>query len=240
MAEVDWTFIGADAATIRRGVTAAFTPPPANATNKFVFGFHSQVDSAAQSAMYLNKTNFAPLKNDAGSATGGVIQAALQRAPSTYTTGFSIGMFMCLQGTDVGQYAYVLGLSDNYPHEVVLAKCTLKADLKVDASYVLKKGSATYNPGTWVHLRLEVIVNPNGDVVLRALQNDLNSNKVDSPSWQSISGIDDFIDDSLGINAASTGHPQPLAGGYAGVFFSSTKSGCRALVDHVVVMRQKT
>lgn len=235
MAETDWGIIGSDAQYIRRGVTAGFTPP--NGGGSFVFGFRSTVAEDNVVGLYYNVTKYNPLVDEDSNATGGSVRGALQRYTSANALGFSVFLFMNLQGTTSSDTGYLLGLSNNDPHEIMLAKTTPSAGLDpTDTATVLRSSSQTYNVGTWLHLRLDAIVNPNGDTVLKCFQNDLTvpANEVTNPDWVAISGMDDYIDDSLGINASSN----PLAGGYAGFGFESTIVSAHALVDHVEVYRQ--
>lgn len=233
MAETDWGIIGSDAQYVRRGVTAGFTPPAGG--GNFVFGFRSTVAEDNAVGLYYNTTNYNPLIDEDSNATGGSVRGALQRYTSANALGFSVFLFMNLQGTTSAATGYLLGLSNNDPHEIMLAKTTISAGLDpTDTATVLRSSSQTYNVGTWLHLRLDAIVNPNGDTVLKCFQNDLDTYDVDDPTWAAISGMDDYIDDSLGINASSN----PLAGGYAGFGFESSIVSAHALVDHIEVYRQ--
>lgn len=235
MAETDWGIIGSDAQYVRRGVTAGFTPP--NGGSSFVFGFRSTVAEDNSVGLYYNPTagKYNPLVDEDSNATGGSVRGALQRYTSANALGFSVFLFMNLQGTTTSEYGYLLGLSNNDPHEIMLAKTTIAAGLDpTDTATVLRTSSQTYAVGNWLHLRLDAIVNPNGDTVLKCFQNDLTTNLVSNPTWAAIAGMDDYIDDSLGINSSAN----PLAGGYAGFGFESSIVSAHALVDHVEVYRQ--
>jgi len=243
MGETNWTLFGADAAAIRRAATAGFTPPPANATNNFLFGFNSVTTLTDAVGLYINtsggNTKFAPLLDDDSLATGCSVRCAVKRAVSPSATGFSAGLFANLQAATKNDYGYILGLTDNNPHNIVLAKCTLLSGLSPTAAFILKTSSASFNPDVWHHLRLDTIANPNGDTVVKVFRNDLDVNMVDDPTWEAIPGMTDFIDDALGIGAANTGSTSPLAGGYAGAFFQCTKANSRAFFDHLEVARAK-
>lgn len=235
MAESDFSLFGASAAEIRRGVTAGFTPP--NGGGNFVFGFNSQVSDAVACGLYYNAAIFSPMKNDAGNPTGGSVRAAIKRGVSTTSTNYAAGIFLCLQGgsapseSDTG---YILGLADNDPSEIVLAKVAPNAGLDPTAATALRVSSATYTWDTWLQLRLDAIVNPNGDTVLKCFQNDLDTNAVTAPVWAAITGMNDFVDDGLGINSGSN----PLAGGWAGFYFYSNQSESRGFFDSFEVHRQ--
>lgn len=230
MAESDFSVFGAAAADIARGVTAGFTPP--NGGGNFVFGFNSKVSGAKATGLYYNATNFAPLRDDNGYATGGSVRGCLKRGRSVSSVGYSIGLFIGLQATTENDTGYILGLSNDDPSAIVLAKTTPLTGLTSAAA--LAVSSETFTWDTWLHLRLDAIVNPNGDVVLKCFRNDLDTNPVTAPVWEAISGLSDFIDDSLGINSGSN----PLAGGYGGWFFQSTAASMRGFIDQFELHRQ--
>jgi hypothetical protein len=96
-------------------------------------------------------------------------------------------------------------------------------------------GSITHAQGTWLHLRLDVIVNPNGDVVLKVFQNDLVAHPLDAPpSWELVPGMVEFIDDHLAINSGS----QPLTSGRGGFGASVRDVTRRVYFDHLELLRQ--
>lgn len=235
MAEENFGIFGASAAEIKRGVTAGFTPP--NGGGSFVFGFNSQVSEAVACGLYYDETDFSPLRNDATDPTGGSVRIAMKRGVSTSPTNFAVGLFMCLQGgstPSVSDTGYILGLADNDPSEIILAKVAPNVGLDPTATTALRVSSTTYTWDTWLHLRLDVIVNPNGDVVLKCFKSDLENNPVTAPVWEAITGMDDFVDDGLGINSGSN----PLAGGWGGWYFYSKQNESRGYVDHFEIHRQ--
>ena len=197
MAEADFGFFGASAAETKRGVSAGFTPP--NGGGSFVFGFNSQTEGDKASGVYYYPghvvSSFAPLRNNDSEATGGSVRGALQRSSvSQAASGFSIALFCCLQGASApgaGDTGYILGLSDDDPSFIVLAKGVPESPLNEASEdvQILAKSSASYLLGTWHHLRLDVIVNPNGDVVLNAYRSDLALHAVTTPTWAAIAGI---------------------------------------------------
>jgi hypothetical protein len=236
MAETNWTFFGASAADVTRGVTAAFTKP--NGGGNFTFGFNSKVDGSKVVGAYYNATNFAPLRDDSAQLTGGSIRGALMRSSaSTNPLGFTVGLFINLAAGDASSNSYVLALSNDNPSRIILAKLALQTAVStaLASTVQLRTSSATYVAGTWLHLRLDSICNPNGDVVLSCKYNNLATNPVTAPVWESIPGMNDFIDDSLAINTGIN----PLAGGYLGYYFQSSAIGARAFVDHIVPERAK-
>lgn len=241
MAESDFLIFGASAADVARGVTAGFTPPGGGGS--FVFGFDSKVSGSKVVALRVAGANFNPLKDDAAAATGGSIRGVVKRGIAPSPIGFSIGLFINLQVATENDFAYVLGLSDNDPHEIVLAKTSMISPLDPASTAILRTSANTFAPDTWHQLRLDSIVNPNGDVVLKMFKNsDLTGGEptdVTNPTWDAISGMADFVDDVLGINAASTGNPQPLAGGFGGFYFQSAATNARGFVDQLELHRQR-
>jgi hypothetical protein len=255
MADTDWTELSNSlpASTVARGVTAGTGKPHSTValTNNFVYGWNSLLATEGAHGLYCNRTSFNPLQSDGGNATGGSIRAALKRGVSGGVTqvGSSPMLFFNLKGgsafpqaaPSVDDMAYCLGLTDEDPHRIVLAKRIPKQGLSiVDAAdkSILAISSLSFKPDTWVHLRLDCIFNQNGDVVLKTFYNDLDNltHFIDAPSWQNIPGMSDYIDDALGVNTGSL----PLKGGFAGFAFASRDIQKRAYIDHVEILRQKT
>jgi hypothetical protein len=232
MAETDWTFLndGLDAATVDRGVTTGIARPPGGGS--FVFGFNSLSTAQGAVALFTNQLNFAPM------AKGGSVRGAIQRGVSGGPLGFAPFLFVGLQGPSVNDLGYLLGLGDGDPHHVVLRKGALSGglpDIPPGTQGVLRRSTGTFMPGTWVHLRLDMIVNLNGDVLLQVFQNDLVANPLGgAPSWQPVPGMSEFIDDALGINSGS----QPFTSGRAGFGFFTKDVTRRGFLDHVEVYRQ--
>lgn len=230
MAESDWSFCedGLDINTVDRGATAGIAPPPGG--RNFVFGFNSLMVATGAVAKFFNGDDFAP------AAKGGSIRGALKRGASGGLTGWSPQLFIGLQGPSVNDHCYMLGLSDEDPHRILLRKGDLAGGLRgASGSGVLRASTATYANNTWLHLRLDMIVNDNGDVVLNVFQNDIaNGNEVDSPAWVAIPGMASFIDDQLGVNTGS----QPLTSGRMGVGYRCSDTTRRAFFDQVEIYRQ--
>ena len=244
MAQIDFLILdgSGDAAAMRRGVTAGPTKP--NGGGNFVYGFHSQQAAAQAIGNYYNRANFNPLITDAAAATGGSVEIAMRKHLGASATGYTPFVFICLRsGTggapapSVDDVGYLLGLDNNNPYVIGLYKGLPSAGLISAASSpssLLRAGSATFSPGQWHHLRLDAIVNPTGDVVLRCFQNDLTANTVSAPVWAAIPGITDFIDDALGVESGSP----PLSGGFAGWGMWSAGDGRVCYYDHFRLARQ--
>jgi hypothetical protein len=232
VAETDFNFLsgGLAAASVARGVSSGFTPPTGGGS--FVFGFNSLDSSAGVVGLYANQATFNPLEDDSTNPSGGSVRGAIKRGASAGPLGFASMLFIGLQGSSVNDLGYLLGLSDNDPHEIVLVKGSPIAGLDPTATSVLKSSSETFIPDTWLHLRLDMIVNPNGDVILKAFK---NIGDVTSPSWVAIPGISDFTDDALSVNSGSA----PFIGGRGGYAFETSDIQRRMFIDQFELHRQK-
>ncbi len=237
MAELDFAFLNdsIDAAIVDRGVTAGVTPPSGGGS--FVFGFNSLVVPEGGVGLKVSPqtgTGFDPL------AKGGSIRAAVKRAISPGNVGWSPFLFIGLQGNSVLDNGYMLGLEDNDPYRIVLRKAdngVFRGIPAADSTNSLRQSSGSFlvSEDRYHHLRLDMIVNQNTDVVLKVFENDLSANPIGSaPVWTAIGGMADFIDDALGINSGS----QPFVdgrGGFGCAFFDSAR---RAFFDQLEFLRQ--
>jgi hypothetical protein len=232
VAETDWTFLndGLDAATVDRGVTTGIARAPGGGS--FVFGVNSLSTAQGVVGLFTNQVNFAPM------AKGGSIRGAIQRGLSGGPLNFAPYLFIGLQGPSVNDNGYLLGLGDGDPHHLVLRKGTLSGglpDIVPGTLGVLRRSTATFLPGTWLHLRLDMVVNQNGDVLLQVFQNDLVAHPLGAaPTWAAVPGMAEFIDDALGINSGS----QPYTSGRAGFGFFTKDVTRRGFLDHVEAYRQ--
>jgi hypothetical protein len=242
MAEADWTLLSGvlTPSQCRRGATAGMTPP--NGGGVFTYGVNSIEVVDGVVALHTNQVNFAP------TAKGASIRAAIKRGESGGPTSFAPFLFLGLDSPDVSGSAYILGLSDGDPHRVVLRKGALSGgvpDEAVDPAVspnILLRSSDTYENDTWLHLRLDMILQGTGDVILQCFQNDLTAHSVSSPSWVMVPGmegpnsptVDGFVDDALGVNTGSA----PFTSGYAGFGAKLEAVTRRAFWDHVEVARQ--
>ncbi len=228
MGQADWNDLGSclTTATLMRGVTAGLTPP--NGGGSFVYGYNS-LDATVTGAhgKYVDLSGFTPTGSGPAVADGGgSVRGAVKRVASTNNTGFSPFLFFAAQGSppSVNDEAYMLGLLDADPYEIVLAKGLIVGGIVEgdDDLTILARSSAQYNisDDLYHHLRLDVIVEPNGDVLLKVFENDLTVNPITAPSWSSITGISDYIDDLLQINSGSA----PLLGGYCGFAMAVAES----------------
>ncbi len=232
MAQTDWTFLndGLDAATVDRGVTTGIARAPGGGS--FVYGFNSLSTAQGVVALFTNQLNFAPMQK------GGSVRAAIQRGISGGPLNFAPFLFIGLQGPSVNDLGYLLGLGDGDPHHIVLRKGALSGglpDIAPGTQGVLRRSTGTFTPGTWLHLRLDLVANQNGDVLLQVFQNDLSAHALGTaPSWQPLPGMDELVDDALGINSGSL----PFTSGRAGFGFFTKDVTRRGFFDQVEIYRQ--
>lgn len=245
MGQADWKELSGalTPASLSRGVTGAVAGPAGS--NGFVMAYNSLNATVSGAHGWLvDLTGYNPTGSGPSIADGGgSIRGCVKRVESPNATGMSPFLFSCVQGGSsptVNDYAYLLGLSDNTPYQIVLAKAPIVSGLRVDEENVsiLRSSSAQFNigDGLWHHLRLDAIVQTNGDVLLQCFSNDLTTRPVGTtPSWQPITGMDDFIDD---LNQINTGTP-PLLGGSHGFAFAVHESlNRRGAFDAIQLERQ--
>lgn len=234
MSDADWTDLNddLDVAVLDRGVTAGLTPP--NGGGSFVYGYNSLVASTGAAGKFTNQVDFAPM------AKGCRIHGCMKRLPSGGKTGFSPFLFALLQGPSVNDEGYLLGLADGDPYHLVVKKGVLATgvdDLAPDApnNGILLRSTASYSPDQWHHLRMDVIVNTNGDVRIQVFENDLTANPLSgAPVWVAVPGMEEFVDDALQINSGSA----PFTSGRGGFGFYTEDVTRRAAFDHVEILRQ--
>lgn len=238
MAQTDWTLLSdaLDDTTVKRFVTTRIERP--NGGGSFCHGFNSRLVSPGASGYFSNQTNFAPM------AKGGSITGAIQRGVSGGDTNFAPMLFIGLQGPSVEDSGYLLGLGDAAPSKIILKKGTLGEQLSnlSTGSGVLARSTAEYDQGTWVHIRLDMVVNLTGEVILLAFQSDLDDNAVTAPSWEPIPGMDTIspgsgiacIDDPGGVATGSL----PYLDGRAGFAMWCQDVARRAYFDHLTLVRQ--
>lgn len=244
MGEADWTALndGLDAATLLRGVTAGETPP--NGGGTYVYGFRSASTASGAAGFFTNQTDFDPITTPA-SGGGGSIRGCIKRGLSTVGTGFTPLFFIGLQsgvGTSVLDEGYIIGLENTAPHRVVVRKGRIVDGVPAATSEnSLMRSLKTKALDEWWHLRLDMVVNPSGDVVLSVFENDLDTYACTSPTWVELEmegntgGADnEFIDDALGAASGST----PFVSGYVGFAMEVSDQAKRAYFDQVVVARQ--
>lgn len=233
MASSDWTFLtgGLSVGTVERGVTTAITPP--NGGGSFIYGFNSLDTSEGVVGLFANQVDFAPM------AKGGSVRGAIQRGPSGGKINFAPFFFVGFQGTAVTDKGYLFGLADGDPSHIILRKGSPSgglADVAPDppTNDTLLRSTKTVDPGEWVHIRIDMIVNDNGDVILQCFESDLTADPVSSPSWSPIDGMEEFIDDTLQVQTGSA----PFTSGRGGLGFYTKDVTRRGYFDHIEVIRQ--
>jgi hypothetical protein len=245
MGEVDWTELNddLDLSSVDRGVTTGIARP--NGGGAFAFGFNSLTTAQGACGYFTNQVSFAPTAvNKGGSARG-----AIQRGLSGGDINFAPMLYLNLQGPSVNDAGYLLGLQDDEPHRIALRKGTIVSGIpsaSPGASGILRRSTATFTKGTWLHLRIDAVVNLNGDVILKVFRSDLVGNPVTAPVWVAEAGLEDpalvtshgagtaFVDDSLGVNSGSA----PYTSGRMGYAFFTKDVTRRGFYDHLEMHRQ--
>lgn len=205
MAESDFQEIAdelSSSSATRGPVTSAVVAMPGGNPSSFVFGIHTQDNTPGVVAFYSTLTDFAP------TAKGGTISAGIQKGVGAGNNLHSPFLFLCLGGTDSTDLAYMLGLDEAATPRIVLRKGQLSTGIPAVApgsQGVLRRSASTYAIGTWLHLKLDAIKQPGGDVLLQVFQNDLTAHGIASPVWVAISGMAEFTDDALGVNCSNLG-----------------------------------
>jgi hypothetical protein len=226
MAQSDWTEMAnsLSAAAIARAVTQGITPP--NGGGSFVRGFHALQNTTGVYGEVVNGTDFFPL------AEGVRIEGAIQRRGDQNGT-----MMLCmLESNDVTASGYLLGFTDDEePSHLVVIKGSPSDGLQETPDGLLLKSTGTYAKSTWGHFRMDIIVQPHGDVHIQLFENDLDSYPVTAAVWVAIPGMPEYIDDALGVNSGSLPY---ASGGYAGCAFYTAAINRKGFIDHVRVARQ--
>jgi hypothetical protein len=257
MAATDFTaLIGTsalDSTHVLRNVTNGI-PRPKGGGN-FLYGWNSKDTSQGVVGLYATpqggQTGFAAMTK------GGSVRAAFKRGPSAGSLNFAPFLFFGYQTNDASAVGYVFGLADAEPAHLVLRKIsgapanvnslvsTGLPDVAAGSQGVLMRSTATYANNTWVHGRLDVIWNTNGDVILKCYSSNIGQTDAGSgetltaPNWVLVPGMENFVDDNLGVNTSQGGGANPPhVGGYAGFGFWTKDSGRRAYVDGVEVYKQ--
>lgn len=243
MSASDWQLLANGLSTddARTGATSGVAAP--NGGGSHVLGMRSISDTIGVVGYFAKQTGFSPIAGKGGRITG-----AVRRANFGAGTGFSPFLFFSAQSAAVAGAGYILGLADEAAAHIQLRKGTLSDGLAsvsiVDpdtAPNVLMRSADTFAAEVWQHLRLDVIVQGTGDVILQVFRSDLSQHPVTSPVWVPIAGMEGpfsafsgFVDDALGVNTGS----QPLIGGYPGFATRFTSDGRAAYFDQVSIDRQ--
>lgn len=231
MAEVDWTVVAGSLTTgdTDRGVTNAQGNPNGGAS--FIHGFSSLTGVVGAVGLFANQAGSNPM------AKGARVSGAMKRLPGAAETGWSAFLFAALQDDAIDSDCYMLGLADSNPAKLVLRKGALDGGLQsqvIGQDGVLAISDASFAEDTWIHVRMDVVVNLNNDVIITVSANDLVSNQVDEPEWAGVAGMSPVLDDAFGQLLGSRG----LVGGRAGFGFEQRGSNRTSFLDHIEVARQ--
>lgn len=233
MAEVEFTPQTGSATTSAIAWTAGRVVAPPNGGGLNTLAFNALVANPGVVAWRVNLASFIPTN------AGGVVRAAMRRfTGGSGGNGWSCFIWICGQGTALGDEAYMLGLTEGNPGRIVLRKGPLSDGVPdapppvsqgVLTQGVLARSSDTIALGDWVHLRLSAKRNANGEVALRVRRNNLALHSVTLPTWEPVPGMDDFIDDQASI---ATGSPS-LLNGYTGIGMRMSAAYQRVAFDAI-------
>ena len=237
MAQSDFTVLTASLSTTvcKRGPSTIFGAAPGGTPDTHIFSTVSDVTGAA-GLFYsrVSEPDFNPV------VAGATVEGVLYRDSST-GLGCSTFLFAGAQGTAITDSAYLIGLADADPAPIIIRKGPISQgipDLTPDPAVngVLMRTVETFSRATFVQVKMEVIVQANGDVILTGRLNDLTAPgaDVDTPSYVvpsgfegTISAVTGFVDD---FGQISTG-TAPLVGGRAGFGFAADGLGRRGAID---------
>jgi len=235
MASADWAAIsgGGSGAEVAQNVTMAFW---ADATSKidapFTYGFRSLTAHTKTTGLRCAVATHSPF------VTGklGWIRAVIRK---NYTVDPAYSPFIGFAVYAAGVVAqasngYFLGLSEDAAPYLVMRRGLVSDGIILTNDYFRKSTSALANQ-TWYDIKLECVFNPQGDVVCTPY---LNTSVLATPSWDPILGMDEYIDDSLGIWSGDL----PVSTTYSPVFgmhVTDMAGGC-ALFDYIQIGEQTT
>ena len=240
MAQADWLTLTPNPGNIAKGVTGGIPRP--NGGGSFIYAFNSLDDVDAAAGLYVDGAGF----NPTGALKGGFMSCAMKRGQSSGSTGFSPFMFMQAATGTTSDIAYMIGLSDSDPYYVMMVKGIIAngiPDANPGAAGVVWKSNESfeYDEDKWLHIKMEVVVNGNSDVVLVPYMSDLDAHVVSNPVWTAMLGstkfaddVSEFIDDNTQINTGSA----TLTSGKMGFGFVSSEVTRRAYFDHIVAAKQ--
>ncbi|MBM4370145.1 MAG: hypothetical protein FJ098_00725 [Deltaproteobacteria bacterium] len=237
MSQANWNDLASpalDTSKVNRGVTNALTPPTGGGS--FVYGFKSLDTSTGVAGKVCNIAGTAPIT---GTKKCGRMSAVMKKYTASSLTSVYAPFFGFLVGVDVSSsYGYFLSLSDDVSYRIILKKGLLTGGLSAGDAGVLRQstqGYTNYGDGTsgWFHLRLDVLVNPHGEVVLSTK---LNTGTIAAPVWSAVAGMADYTDDAIGILSGTS----PYLQGFYLVYghYTESASGAVSLFDQIEPLRQ--
>jgi len=244
MSQADWADLaspGLGSGDVNRGVSAAFTPPPGGAS--YVYGFRAATAITGVGGKVCDKTNFNPI---AGTKKGGVMIACFKR----YSAGVGYApMFGLLSGNSPADSGYLIGLTDATTYKIAFKKGSPANGVDSDDATILRSSTETFTDvgdaeDVWFHIKMDILVNPHGEVIISIKRNllqtikDANGGPCNDPVWKAIPGMDDYIDDSLGILSESA----PILEGFYPFFgmYTEQQAGRACFFDYISAYRQLT
>ncbi len=232
MASTDWTPFVNQASSAELVVGATMAPSLSPPDGSFSFGGRALVSGEKFSGMLYN--GFYPL----ASGKGGSIRAYLRKhTPITGTAAYAPMIFFA-DDYDMVQdpSGYILGLSEGAPYYIMLAKGKLSNGLKTTAAGKLQLGTTPYDSAQWIGLRLDLIHNPQGDLVLDVYYDSAGAPA--APVWARPAGISAaFVDDRLGVLSGSLPN---VSQKYMGFGVYTNALGAVAAIDYVRAFQQLT
>jgi hypothetical protein len=208
MGQGDWTSLGGGALSgsqVSQGVYSAGQKP--NGGGQFTYGFNALQNVVGVAGIFDSDSPFSVM------AYGGIISFAVMRQSGAFTTGFAPFAFIGSANGLASDFAYMLGLADSEPSQIVLRKGQLNGGLPNTAPTLgigaqpngcnMRQGSVQWPHDTWVHLMMNVAVQADSSAVISVYQNDLTQNPVTAPVWNTIPGMLPVTDDALQINTGS-------------------------------------
>ena len=227
MAETDWELMegSLDTATVSYGtVTGADAAPPEGVA---CLGFHSLQPCEGVSALISTVAIqfLAPMPP----GRGGTIYSHTRKLIPMHQ--YAPMIFLACGKNVVSAQAYILGLSEEWPYRIALKKGLLVEGLRADDESILGLSDAVYDTSDWHNLWLQVTVNTQGDTVLHAEKWVAGPN-----AFIPIPGMDDVIDDALGV---LTGTPGLIGPFYPGIgHYNRAAPGRISLFDVTMYGRQ--
>jgi hypothetical protein len=235
MAIADWSYQAGINGSAHHGPTLEIAPPPGG--GDFAYGFNSaDVTGTGVVSLCITPPAFNFTK-------GGEISAVLTKV-SAEGDGHSVFIFTQLgNGTEVGSVTnkvYMLGIQNDPTNRLVLCKGLINNGIPNGdpgttngGTRIIAKGSESVDVGSWVHVRLQAVVQVGGDVLLVAEKNEVSLGS--PPVWTPIPGMPDRIVD--GVTQIVTGSA-PLITGRAGFGWHFTATNKAAGVDYIEGARQ--
>ena len=233
MGSADWSDFNnqlSSASVIHKSTLALYTAA-AVPEGDFVHGFRSLVANAPGfSGMYCNKANFGPM------AKGGVLRASMRKHTSHPNLSPML-FFVNSNNIANAPQGYMLGLSRGAVPALQLSKGALTSGLNPASGQYLRQSAAPASVGTWYDLQLELVWNPQGDLVINVKK---NTGTLAVPIWSDVVGLERYIDDNLGALSTTLPIAPPFYAGFGVVVGDGTVgvTGASAFFDYVKLSRQ--